>query len=185
MTYTGSKARKVQIESSSTMVAMTPRSAGQRDVPELLERRGRRRCPPPRTARPGIACRPASSITMKNGNARQMFIAVTERSDVSGLPSQLMVALGSRRPREASRPFTTPNGASISTQIMPATVGASSHGMISSAAHEVPDPALILACSRSARPSPMHEVQHHAARREQDGLPQHPPEERGLRAARA
>ena len=70
----------------------------------------------------GIACNPASSITMKNGKARQTFIAVTESSDVSGLPSQLMVALGSRMPSEASRPFTTPNGASMSTQIIPATV---------------------------------------------------------------
>ena len=69
---------------------------------------------------------------MKNGKARQTFMAVTEPSAVEGSPSQEIVAFGSSKPREVRSPLTTPNGASISTQIMPATVGASSQGTISS-----------------------------------------------------
>ena len=69
---------------------------------------------------------------MKKGKARQTFMAVTEPSAVDGSPSQEMVKFASISPSEDSSPLMTPKGASISTQIMPATVGASSHGTISS-----------------------------------------------------
>src|SRR5439155_23856497 len=109
ITYTGSNARNVQIESSSTIVVMTPRRPGSvmyqnlatAEVPSISAAS---------YSSSGIACKPASSITMKNGNARQTFIAVTEKSAVSGLPSQVIVAPGCSRPSVASKPLTTPNG---------------------------------------------------------------------------
>ena len=54
-----------------------------------------------------------------------------------------------------SRPFRTPKGASIRTQIMPATVGANSHGMISRPRRKFRIRTLILVWSRSASPSPI------------------------------
>ena len=154
MTYTGSKARKVQMASSRTIVAMTPRSAGM-----VMYQNFCSGVVPSMSAASytssGIAWSPASSITMKNGKARQMFMAVTDTSDVAGLPSQLMVALGSSRPMLVRKPFTTPKGESIRTQIIPATVGARSQGMISSPRRKFRICALILVWSKSASPIPM------------------------------
>ena len=69
---------------------------------------------------------------MKKGKARQTFMAVTEPSAVDGSPSHEIVKFASINPREVRSPLMMPKGASISTQIMPATVGASSQGTISS-----------------------------------------------------
>jgi hypothetical protein len=94
-------------------------------------------------------------MTIGNGNDRQTLTSVTERSDVRGSPSQLMVAFGSSRPSVVRTPLSTPNGFSTRAQIIPATTGARSQGRISSPRNRLRSRGAIRAWRRSARPRPI------------------------------